>query len=95
MLNNPQLRVVVESIDRYRNGTLDLWGVHLNLRAVSTAIEGDVPKRVRDEVERAEGRLEEIHFMSGDRERVEGVLQQLEEVLVTYYPREEWERSET
>lgn len=84
MLDHPHIRVIVDSVARYRNGTMDLDGLQRNLRAVSTALGGEVPKDVRDIVFYTESSLEGIRFSTDSRrqrQEVEPILSELEITL--------------
>ena len=49
---NPHIRWVFASLRAYRAGRLDLRGLESNLNGEVLAMEGDVPKPVREALER-------------------------------------------
>ena len=55
--DNPHIGWVLESIRQFRAGELDIVGVGSNIAAEAGAIEGDVPKPVREAIERAVDKL--------------------------------------
>ncbi len=79
------LNHILDWCRRYRSGELDGWGLHLNLRAASTALEGDVPLPVRQAVSRTETEIDGLYFTIGDdREAIERVLRELETAIQRY-----------
>ncbi len=80
------LRVVLETARRYADGELDAEGVTRNLSGIWGALEGDVPKEVRDGIFDAENMIESAHFPRGDRQEILGILDRLSETIIRYYP---------
>ena len=83
---NPHLYWILESIRQFRAGELDIAGVCSNIAAEAGAIEGDVPKPVREAIERAEGELDSIYWTTGDAAEADRVLGEVEDVIARYYP---------
>jgi hypothetical protein len=80
------LRVVLETGRRYRSGELDAEGVTRNLSAIWGALEGDVPKEVRDAIIRAEGAIEIARFSTGGRRETLRILGELRDTIARHYP---------
>ena len=87
MLENTPLRIVTESIRRYREGLLNVEGLHQNIAAVMTALEGDIPKEVRETIYEAEASIELISFTVDSAEQataLEKVFRELERVIAKH-----------
>jgi hypothetical protein len=81
------LRVVIESIRRYREGLLNVEGLQQNIASVMTALEGDVPKEVRETIYEAEAAIELISFTVASAEQataLEKVFSELEGVIANH-----------
>ena len=63
---NPHLHWILESIRQSRAGELDIVGVESNIAAEAGASEGDVPKPIREAIERAVNTLDSIYWITGD-----------------------------
>ena len=83
---NTHLHWVLESIRQFRAGELDIVGVGRNIAAEGGAIEGDVPKPVREAIERVVDKLDSIYWTTGDMAEVDRVLGEVEAVIARYYP---------
>ena len=84
LTDNPCLRVVKDSIRQYRAHTLDIEGLQRNIASVMTALEGDVPRDIHDEISNAENSIELIRFTVNSAEQraaVEDVLQRIEATI--------------
>lgn len=84
---NSSLRVVRHSIYQYRAHELSIDGLQRNIASVMTALEGDVPQDIRDEILNAENSIELIRFMVSSAEQraaVEAVLQRIEATVSKY-----------
>jgi hypothetical protein len=84
MLKNPLLERIFDSISLYRNEKLDAEGLGQNIAATMTALEGDIPKSMREALFKAESDIELIRFtVDQDQERIEieKVLRKLEQAL--------------
>jgi hypothetical protein len=81
VINHPHVRRIVESIGRYRSQEIDVEELQANIAAVGMAMEGHLPKSLRQIVYDADNRLEEIRFAVNERDQhreVERVLHDLE-----------------
>ena len=65
---------------------MDIIGLAANIAAESGAIEGDVPKPVREAIERVVDKLDSIYWTTGDAAQVDGVLNEAEDMIARYYP---------
>jgi hypothetical protein len=83
---NPHLHWILESIRLFRAGELDIVGAGSSIAAEAGAIEGDVPKPVREAIERAVNNLDSIYWTTGDAAAADRVLSEVEEVIARYYP---------
>ena len=81
---------MLDSIHSYKEGVLDAPGVQRNLDASCRALEGDVPKVIRNAICHAEAALELICFTTKDRREVERVLSDLEVVIADAGPIPGW-----
>jgi hypothetical protein len=68
------MEILFSSFERYRDGTLDLSGLQQNASAVMSAMEGDVPKEVRDAVFSLEGDLDSILYTVSTQRQAEEVV---------------------
>ncbi len=80
------LRTVLETARRYALDELDAEGAARNLWGIGEALEGDVPKEVRDAVFHAAADSEGAWFGSRDREDVLGTLEDVRTTIIKYYP---------
>jgi hypothetical protein len=88
---NPHIRTVLRSAQQYRDGAISIEGLQANLSGEVAAMEGDVPRQVRDAVTRAEAWIDSARFSRGgslQREEAERALEELERVISRYYARE-------
>lgn len=84
---SPQLKIVKDSIHRFRIGQIDAVGLQQNLSAVISALEGDVPKEVSEAILKAEAWVDSIRFTVNESKQaseIEKVLCKLEAVLAQY-----------
>jgi hypothetical protein len=85
--HHPLISVLFRSIGEFRKGALDLAGLQQNFSAVMGAIEGDVPKAVREAIYQLESDLDSIRFTVGDAEQaleVEKAIIELENLIDNY-----------
>jgi hypothetical protein len=83
------LVLVLESISRYQNSEYSLKDLQYDLSAIMSAMENDIPKKIRDAVRSAESQIDSIRFTvneSDQRAHVERVLNELESVMKNLHP---------
>jgi len=59
---HPIIRMLFDSHQRFRNQNLDIAGLQANISAVMSAIEGDVPKPIREAIFSLEAEVDSIRF---------------------------------
>ncbi len=87
--DSPHLSVILDSFRRYQQGELSIADLELNLGAVMTAMEGDVPKDIRDAVFDAETQVDSIRFMvpeSRQSEEIGELFRELEAIIARHDP---------
>lgn len=78
----------MDSAQRYREGQLNIEGLQQSLSALMPALEGDVPKEIREAVRKAEAWVDSIHFTVNEADRraeVGRVLDELEGVVHRFH----------
>lgn len=81
---HPLMRVLLDSHQRFRDGKIDVAGLQQNVSAVMGAMEGDIPKTVRDAVFGVEAELDSIHFTVNETKQaaeVEKLFSELEHLI--------------
>lgn len=81
------LRHLFRWIDNYRNGHLTAEGIFQNISALMTALEGDVPREIREAFLYVDAEIDTIIYSvseSHQRERIDRVLTELEELIDSY-----------
>ena len=84
MSEHPHVALVLRSIANFRARRIDAAGLQANLSAVMMALEGDLPRRVRQAIVDLEAAVELIRFTSSGEKQVsalEGEFAELEGVL--------------
>jgi len=73
------IAVLLAAISEYRAGTIGVEALRQHFSAAMSALEGDVPRAVRDAVRSAEADLESSKFCDLD---VDAVLQKFEAIVL-------------
>jgi hypothetical protein len=85
--DHPHVKLVLESIRKYRIGKIDLDGLAENLSAVLPAVEGDLPHDVRKCLKKVEATVEHTRFaVNKDRhaKELDPVFTELEHLVADY-----------
>jgi hypothetical protein len=86
------VKLVIDGFQRYRERKLDISGLAQNLSKAISLLEGDIPKPLRDAIERAEAQVDSIRFgVNESREAAEvgKVWRELEEIINRSVPAQE------